>query len=586
MISTVPPPRPVSVNSPILPLSSPVHYHKSTSIPTKDAYQNDDDAVSSTYSLTVSLDRLPSMDIEMEDSDDSMIFSSHASQSEIQFNDLPFDIHEAIIDHLFGERTSGSGSIVPGQPDARSWIRALRHPRRKDLSNLALISPIWRDLVQERIYRHIKVKGTTDGLAECEVWFRNHPHLVCHVRHIEFWIPVWGNRAHKNVAPHLREIPPIRRYLNEEAGLLGHNNGFAQQQIVAPDWDLSDNRNRSPNNFAFHVASHNASLEEIFRHIKDVFPETRILTLEAGHCKKPPLVKHFANDPSGLSGDYHLEQLPNIRTLFMRGAWNIMRDYQHWTTISEALPSLREWHCAYAKPKIEAYHTICGALSTLSSNLIHLDISLEGFHSKDQSHWLGGKIGHHHMCRMLGRLVPQLEHLSLTGYICADLFNTARAVTRDHPQDARLRSVDLVVKTCCKDDRNELLSPLLDEPPGVTNMRFIDSFEKLALSSIRCLDTYLDLSYIRIRFIDLDSQCAVLNPYFHLADNKCTGIWSHEIVETLSRVRPTTHFVELADGIFTQYGPNNVIIGAVYPRTRPPSININTYRILSDAAKS
>lgn len=270
----------------------------------------------------------------------------------------------------------------------------------------------------------------------------------------------------------------------------------------------------------------------------------------------------------------------------MRGAWNIMRDYQHWTTISEALPSLREWHCAYAKPKIEAYHTICGALSTLPSSLVHLNISLEGFHSKDQSHWLGGKIGHHHMCRMLGRLTPQLEHLSLTGHICADLFNTARVVIHDRPQDARLRSVDLVVKTCCKDDKNELLYPILDEPPGITNMRFIEAFEKLVLSSIRCLDTYLDLSYIRIRFIDLDSQCAVLNPYFHLADNKCTGVWSHEIVETLAQVRHAAHFVELADGIFTQYGPNNVIIGAVYPRTRPLSINVNTYKILSDAAKS
>ncbi|EED19125.1 conserved hypothetical protein [Talaromyces stipitatus ATCC 10500] len=588
MISTVPPPRPVSVNSPILPLSSPVLYHKSTSIPTKEAYQNDEEVAKSTYSLTVSLDRLPRRDIEMEDADDSITFPSHASQSAIQFNDLPFEIHEAILDHLFGERTSGSVSSIPGRPDTRSWIRALRHPRRKTLSNLALISPIWRDLVQERIYRHIKVKGTKDGLAECENWFRSHPHLVRHVRHTEYWIPVWGNRAHKTVAPHLREVPPIRRYLNEEAGLFGHNNGLVQQQLVMPDWDLSDNRNRSPNDFAFHVASHNASLEEIFRHVKDFFPETRILTLEAGHCKKPPLIKHFANDPSGLTGNYHLEQLPNIRTLFMRGAWNIMRDYKHWATISEALPSLREWHCAYAKPKLEAYQTICRALSSLSSSLIHLDISLEGFHSKDHSHLLGGKIGRHHMCRILGRLAPQLEHLSLTGYMCADLFDTARAATADRPQDARLRSVDLVVKTCCKDedDANGLLSPLLDEPPGITNMKFIDSFETLVLSSIRCLDTFLDLSYIRIRFIDLDAQCAVLNPYFHLADNKCMGLWSHEIVETLAQVRSTAHFVELADGIFTQYGPNNVIIGAVYPRSRPLSININTYKILSDAAKS
>jgi hypothetical protein len=429
----------------------------------------------------------------------------------------------------------------------------------------------------------VKVKGTKDGLTECEDWFRSNPHLVRYVRHIEYWIPVWGNRAHKNVAPHLREIPPIRRYLNEDTGLFGVN---AFLPGTVPDWELSDNRSRSLSNFTFHVASHNASLEEIFRHVKGLFSEARILTLEAGHCKKPPLMKHFADDPSGLTGNHHLEQLPNIRTFFMRGAWNIMRDYQHWITISGALPSLREWHCAYAKPKIEGYHTICGALSTLSSSVVHLNISLEGFHSKEQSHWLSSKFGHHHLCRLLGQIAPRLEHLTFTGYVCASLFSTARSAILDRPQDARLRSVDLVVKTCCRDADDDLLSPLLEGPPSITNMKFIESFEKLAIGAIRSLDTYLDLSYIRIRFIDLDSPCAVLNPYFQMVDNKCTGIWSQEIVQTLAQVRPTAHFVELADGIFTQYGANNVIIGAVYPRIRPLSINATTYKILSDAAKS
>lgn len=431
------------------------------------------------------------------------------------------------------------------------------------------------------------MKGTKEGLAECEEWFRNHPHLVQHVRHIEYWIPVWGNRAQKIVAPHLREIPSIRRYLNEEAGFFGHHNGFfQQQQAVVPDWDLSDNRNRIPSHFTFHVANRNASLEEIFCHVKNTFPEVMILTLEAGHCKKPPLIRHFENDPAGLSRTYSLEKLPSIRTLFMRGAWNIMRDYRHWTTISAALPSLREWHCAYAKPKIEAYHTICMALSTLSSSLVRLDISLEGFHSKDQSYWLGGRIGQHHMCRLLGKLTPQLEHLSLSGYICADLFRTAREAALNRLQDVKLQSIDLVVKTCCKDDDDDLLSPLLDEPPGFTNMRFVEAFEQLVLGSVHCLDVYLDLSCVRIRFIDLDSQCAVLNPYFHLSNNQCTGLWSHEIVETLAQVRPEAHFVELSDGIFTQYGPNEIVVGAVYPRSRPLSISANTYRILSEAAKS
>jgi hypothetical protein len=81
-------------------------------------------------------------------------FPTRASPLGIQFKDLPIEIHEAIIDHLFGERMSGSNSLTQGRPDARSWIRSLRHPRRKALSNLALITPVWRDLVQERIYRH------------------------------------------------------------------------------------------------------------------------------------------------------------------------------------------------------------------------------------------------------------------------------------------------------------------------------------------------------------------------------------------------------------------------------------------------
>lgn len=429
----------------------------------------------------------------------------------------------------------------------------------------------------------VKVKGTKDGLAECEDWFRSHPHLVRHVRHIEYWIPVWGNRTQKNVAPHLREAPPIRRYLNEDTGLFGAN---AFLPGTVPDWDLSDDRSRSLSTFTFHVASHNASLEVIFRHVKSLFSEARILTLEAGHCKRPPLIKHFDADPSGLTGACHLDQLPNIRTFFMRGAWNIMRDYRHWITISEALPSLREWHCAYAKPKIEGYHTICGALSTLSASVVHLDISLEAFHSKDQTHWISSKSGYHHLCDLLGQVAPRLEHLTFTGYVCASLFSTARAAAIDRPQDARLRSVDLVVKACCSDANNDLLSSLLEDPPSITNLRFIEEFEKLVLEAVCCMDTYLDLSYIRIRFIDLDSPCAVLNPYFQMMDNQCTGLWSHKIVQTLAQVRPTAPFVELKDGIFPQYGPNNSIIGAVYPRIRPLSIHASTYKILSDVAKS
>jgi hypothetical protein len=74
----------------------------------------------------------------------------------IHLSDLPVEIQESILDHLFGARasttarhaSSGSGYAV------RGWSNTLRHPRRRQLSNLALVNRIWRQLIQERLYRH------------------------------------------------------------------------------------------------------------------------------------------------------------------------------------------------------------------------------------------------------------------------------------------------------------------------------------------------------------------------------------------------------------------------------------------------
>jgi len=146
--------------------------------------------------------------------------------------------------------------------------------------------------------------------------------------------------------------------------------------------------------------------------------------------------------------------------------------------------------------------------------------------------------------------------------------------------------MDLVVKTCCREKRPEDDTPLLDDVCGITNMKFINSFEKLVIAAVRSLDTLLDLDYMRIRFIDLDSACGLLNPYFQLVDNKCTGLWSEQILETLHETRPTAHFEELSDGIVPQYGTNNQIAGAIYPRARPRSIKASTYKIIADTSKS
>lgn len=76
------------------------------------------------------------------------------SPSRMRLGELPVEIHEAILDHLFGVRASTSSSAVKGSQATRGWSNVLRHPRRKQLSNLGLVSPLWRRLVQERLYRH------------------------------------------------------------------------------------------------------------------------------------------------------------------------------------------------------------------------------------------------------------------------------------------------------------------------------------------------------------------------------------------------------------------------------------------------
>ncbi|KAL2816264.1 hypothetical protein BJX63DRAFT_141852 [Aspergillus granulosus] len=573
MISAIPPPRPVSVNalarasslSDTLPCSKSTR-STSAEIPTHD----------SASAAAVGPDYLgwaqSPVDTEMEDLQLAETPSPSIGRSEIQFEHLPVEIHETVLDYLFGERTSALTASAGGK---RSWNNSLRHPRRKALSNLALISPVWRVLVQDRIYRHIKLKGTTDELAESARWFRAHPHLAPYVRHVEIWIPVWGQRAIKHPSRHL--LP--RRFNDED--LPATDMGIVQATMA---WD--DAESSPATDYKYHYASHNATLEEMFVHVQVIFPEARILTLEGGHCKKPPMVRHFRNDPAGRSNQ-SLPLLPDIQTFVMRGAWNIMRDHRHWSTLSKALPNVREWHCSYAKPKIEGYETIAGILRRLPPSLIHINVSLEGFYDKDnsQSRWLGDGVSPPHLCRLLGDVVPRLESLTFTGKVCACLFDSARDSMSTWPAKSKLKSLDLVVKTCCRDKKLHPGLPFLEEFSGITNMNFIRAFEKLVIGAIQSLQLHHELNYMRIRFIDLDSACPPLNPYFQLVDDQCTGLWSEQILESLHESRPDAAYIKLSDGIYPQYGHNNQIVGAIYPRTRPLSIHASTYRIIADVPK-
>lgn len=372
---------------------------------------------------------------------------------------------------------------------------------------------------------------------------------------------------------------------NEDSNLVSV---AAVLQATVATFENTSSIDSSSANFRF--ASRNATLQQIFCHVSYFFPHARILTLEGGHCKKPPMIRHFDNDPWGQSGEESLEVLPNIQTFVMRGAWNIMRDYQHWCNLAKALPNIREWDCAYAKRKLEAHVTISKALANFPRTITRLDISLEGFYSKASSHsrWFGTVHIEPHLCQLLGAIAPQLESLTFTGKVCAGLFTHARAAMLKSHANSRLKSVDLVVKSCCREQRShDDGSPMLNDLSGITNINFINSFEKLVIAAVKSLDAFVALNHMRIRFIDLDaaSPLALLNPYFQLVDNKCIGLWSETILEALHEARQHAEFELLDDGILPQYGINVQTASRVFPRSRPLSIKASSYKIIADKSK-
>ena len=153
MISAGPPPRPVSVNSLArTPATSAVSCQKSSRSTSTGIHIRNGHNTPSMIPAQVEENSL--VDVVMDDAPVLPNEPVSSCQSSILFEDLPTEIHEAILDHLFGERASTFTTSAHGKLSACGWTKALRHPRRKALSNLALISPIWTPLVQSRIYRH------------------------------------------------------------------------------------------------------------------------------------------------------------------------------------------------------------------------------------------------------------------------------------------------------------------------------------------------------------------------------------------------------------------------------------------------
>lgn len=71
------------------------------------------------------------------------------------FHDLPIELLDRILDFLFGEvRPVFPNSTATGTETLSKWQKELRHSRRRELTDLALVNSVWTSSVQRRIYRH------------------------------------------------------------------------------------------------------------------------------------------------------------------------------------------------------------------------------------------------------------------------------------------------------------------------------------------------------------------------------------------------------------------------------------------------
>lgn len=524
-------------------------------------------------------------------SPDDVAMNDESVQRKTSVQDLPLEVQGKILDYIFGEvHAVNTASTSMG---GTSVSHNMRHPRRKAVSALALVSVDWRDLVQSRIYRHIKIKGTRPGIEESTLYFYKHGHLTKHVRHIEFWVPVWGDKA---------------AAVEQQGGMHRYNH---TGHMFADEMSAHELLG-----FQFNLSHSSATLAEIFGHINEFFPMAKIFTLEGGHCKRSNMIRHF---PNILFKNKELEKLPNIRTFAIRGAWNVMRCYSDWQNIEKALPNVEEWHCGFAKPRQEAYLTINEILLKLPFQLRHVNVSLDGMYSKDDT-TLGSNslLPGMHLCEQLGKVAPYLESLTYTGKVC-ECFWSSAVESALEIKSSRLQALEIVVKSCCRQRITnvhhetgeriiEELGGIMADGAGITNLVFIRAFERLVLGAVNALPVFSTLDQIRIRYIDLDSPCALLNPYWHLKGNRVLGIWNEEIVERLGEVRIATMYDELGDGLNNDtldaskkeddsmdwrnassvVGGGPVISpgGGLYPKKKPKSIKTSSYRVIAETRGS
>ncbi|KAG5997297.1 hypothetical protein E4U43_002687 [Claviceps pusilla] len=480
---------------------------------------------------------------------DEDAISSHDSRA-FRFDDLPTEVHEAILDHLFGYCISPtSSSAMRISSLTRSWSSALRHCRRRELADLALVNPVWRVLVQQRLYRHIKLKATIDSINDAMLHLAGKPHLPLHIKHVEIWFPVFQPTYGPPAIANTMALPTVT------------SDGLTNATYTLP--------------------ADNCTLDQVFRFVSQTIPSAQVLTLEGGHRKKAPKIVYFsrAEDRVPARSRRSLQPIHSVRTLVTRGQWNLTRDSVDFNTILSALPNLNEWQASYSKPKSKSYITMAEFLPSLPIRITNLSICLENDYRREglMPAFYAKVAMKTHICSRMAELTSRLEHFSYTGRICHRFFDIGSRLV--NPMTTRLRSIDLTVKNCCR----HTATSYHDFGSGIQELGFIEAFEKLVVSAVRSLDKFKEVQYLRIRFVDLESILPPLNPYFLIANGQCSGVWNDTILAEMGRVRPEVSFAELSDsfGNISYNKDGRMVIVPEYPRTRITSLKLANYRSLA-----
>lgn len=397
----------------------------------------------------------------------------------------------------------------------------MRYARRKSLTLLATVNTRWKHLVQQRLFRHIKLRGSIAELNDAIKFLQAHDELREYVQHLEIWFPVF---YHKTGLP----TDSMAR------GIASH--------IAA----------------SYMFPSDKCSLEDVFRFVALTLPNVRCLTLEGGERRKAPKIRLF-NQGLGVKELTHLDK---VQTLLMKGQWNLARDNYDFANIITAIPNLRRLYSSYSRGKSKSYITIAKYLPLLAQQApnikdVRLCLEVDGRKEPMMPNYARKVASRAHICESLSQVASSLEHFSYTGRLCHVLFD--RLARLSDTRNTRLRTIDITVKNCCR-----TLEQMADDGTGsgLEDMGFMMAFEKLVLGAIRSLSTLTEIRYLRIRFVDLgtltypnthaltlrnlrESHVPVLNPFFLYRNGQCSGVWSSTIVNEMNRVRPNATWIEL-----------------------------------------